>query len=110
MQQKNGYPPSPNSVFIQQAIKDARHKWRNWRAAFEHNGPASENPILMNKALFGSFCAEFRVGRTIRKGRHDALRCWLRGSSKFNDAIRDDSGKLLAALEEKELRHRFGTL
>lgn len=99
---------SPDAKLIAEAIKDARRVlWGEYRDVFEHQGPIGANPVLADDKRFMHFCVRWGVSRTIRKGTHDRLRCWLRDSPAFADGIRDDTGQRLGQLEV-ELRAEFG--
>jgi hypothetical protein len=98
----------PNDQQIEQAIRIARKNWGEWRDVFEHTGPIMTNPLLADQKKFRSFCVGYRVGRTIRKGSHDELRCTLRDSPVFLTAMRAGDAHELELLE-KDLRTRFGT-
>lgn len=94
---------------VEQAVRIARTvTWDNWRDVFEHTGPLSTNPILADDLRFRSFCANWRVARTIRRGHHDELRRFLADSPRFAAAVEDDTGRKLDQLEAN-LRLRFGT-
>lgn len=99
----------PNDEEIEQAIRNASEiTWHDWQDAFEHSGTIATNPILADAGRFKSFCAKWKVGRTIRKGTHDQFRSLLRDSPEFAEAICDDTGHKLATLENT-LRTDFGT-
>lgn len=107
MSKPHASPLSPNDEQIEQAIRIARdHTWQHRKQEFEHDGPVSTNPIF-RPDRFNSFCADWGVGRTIRKGTHEEFRCLLRDSDEFRDALEDRSGNKLASLE-KSLRPKFG--
>ena len=89
-------------------VEKARKNWEDWREVFEHDGPINENPVLSDKVRFASFCAEYSVHRTIRKGRQNQFREALIRSSTFSKAIRDDTGHSLDRLE-RHLRPKFGS-
>jgi hypothetical protein len=93
---------------IQKSIWTARKNWRNWKNVFEHRGAISDNPLLADPKTFRKFCAEYSVGRTIRKGTRDSLRAELASSTRFSNAIHDKSGQALDKCES-HLRKRFGT-
>lgn len=103
-------PVIPNDEEIERAICDDRwNTWHDWRDAFEHNGTIATNPILADEGRFSSFCVKWGVSRTIREGTRDELRCLLRNSRDFEEAIGDDSGLKLVELEVG-LRPGFGTV
>lgn len=88
----------------------AYKNWKKWQLVFEHQGEASENPLLAKANLFKEFMAEYSVSRTIRAGQHDLFREML-GSDQVNLAVKlnDESGCGLDMLDD-ELRSDFGTI
>jgi hypothetical protein len=96
-----------NDRLIGHAIRVARKNWRRWSEVFEHGLPVASNPLLASQQKFRSFCAEYRVARTIRHGMQNEPRLELAGSQKFLAAIHEDSGQLIDEIEEN-LRPRFG--
>ncbi len=100
---------SQSDTHIHAAIDGARTVWVEWQAVFEHHGPISTNPILTDAKLFNHFSTSWAVGRTIRAGTRDEMRCTLRDSEGFANAIADHSGQTLDEFEKNTLRPRFGT-
>jgi hypothetical protein len=92
---------------ISSAIEVARKNWRDWRDVFEHGASIPANPLLANRSRFASFCKEYSVSRTIRKGAQNDFRVEL-CEPPFSEAMRDDSGQALGEFEAN-LRTRFGT-
>jgi hypothetical protein len=101
-------PPVLDNQLLSKLTERARQNWEHWRDSFEHAGPISQIPVLADGARFRSFLADYYVGRTIRKGKHDEFRRELVNSGKFEAAICDESGQSLDRLEA-ELRPRFGS-
>jgi hypothetical protein len=93
---------------IKESVQIARKNWGGWRDVFEHCGPLSTNPLLADPARFGSFCREYSVSRTIRRGTQNEFRLALLDPLQLLKAIHDDSGHALDELEGN-LRRRFGT-
>jgi hypothetical protein len=75
---------------------------------FEYNKGVPTNPLLANPKKFDTFCAEYSVGRTIRKGTRHSFRLELSTSRQFSNAIQDGTGRSLDKLEVR-LRKRFDT-
>lgn len=93
---------------IQSWVKIARKNWCNWHDVFQHAGRIADNPVLADKHRFASFLADYYVGRTVRKGRHDEFRRKLAKSRRFRNAISDNSGQALDRLEQ-DLKRDFGS-
>jgi hypothetical protein len=91
---------------ILKSIQLARKNWCDWCDVFEHKGSVKTNPLLADSHRFASFCKEYSVGRTIRRGAREQLRLVL--VEKLRRATLDGTGRSLDELEEK-LRPRFGT-
>lgn len=102
---KQSVPPLLHPSQIRRSIRVARKNWKAWRDVFEHRSTIATNPLLSDAKRFASFCKEYSVARTIRRGRQDEFRRSLIGS--LPEVVRDDSGRALVRLEE-ELRRRFG--
>jgi hypothetical protein len=92
---------------IGKAIECARKNWNDWRDVFEHGAPIHTSPLLTVQTRFASFCKEYSVSRTIRRGTQDEFRRTLLGPD-FSAVIDDDNGH---ALDDFEMRFRssFGT-
>ncbi len=56
-----------NDIYLSKLVECARQNWEEWRAVFEHDGPANTNPLLISSERFGKFCKEYGVSRTIRR-------------------------------------------
>lgn len=95
-------------TLILESICIARANWNEWSDVFEHRGPMSTNPLLADRARFASFCKDYSVSRTIRRGTQNEFRLSLMEPPQFEDAIHDDAGHALDQLES-DLRRRFGT-
>jgi len=95
-----------NRNVIKESIQVARMNWAAWRDVYEHGGTVQTNPLLTNENKFASFCQEYSVSRTIRKGTRNEFRRSL--IKRIPVAIREDSGRALDELEQK-LRLQFGT-
>lgn len=92
---------------IGKAIECARKNWNDWRDVFEHGAPIDTSPLLTVQTRFASFCKEYSVSRTIRRGTQDAFRRTLLGPD-FSAVIYDDTGHALDEIEMR-LRSSFGT-
>jgi len=88
------------------SIHVARKNWSEWRVVFEHQGTIATNPLIAGEYTFASFCKEYSVSRTIRRGTQNEFRLALIDS--LSEVVNDDSGRALDRLEG-ELRPRFGT-
>jgi len=89
-------------------LKQARDNWLRWQDVYEYKGNITMNPLLAYEGRFASFLREYGVGRTIRKGRRDALRRELRNSPEFRKALEDGDGQALDRLA-RDLGSRFGS-
>ena len=98
----------PKAKLVKKAIGDARRVlWGEYRDVFEHKGPIGANPVLADRRRSMHFCVSWGVGRTIRKGTHDRLRCWFQNSPEFAEVIQNGTGQGLGELETV-LRADFG--
>lgn len=95
-------------ALIMELIQVARENWQGWRDVFEHGGPISTSPLLADPARFASFCREYSVSRTIRRGAQNEFRLALLEQPQFGEAVQDDTGHALDKLES-DLRLHFGT-
>ena len=99
------YLSSPNH----DDYKRAEENWIDWKEVFEYNGEHASGPLLSTPEIFKKFLKEYRVGRTIRKGKSDELRVRLIGlRSSLENVLADPSGKMLDG-QEVALRGTFGT-
>lgn len=103
---KKSVSPHFHRNLILHSSRVARQNWKAWRVVFEHRGTIATNPLLGDAKRFSSFCKEYSVARTLRRGTQNEFRLSLIES--LSELIRDDSGRALDKLEA-ELRPRFGT-
>jgi hypothetical protein len=101
-------PDVLKDTLILESIQVARKNWNGWRDVFEHCGPLASSPLLADPFRFASFCKEYSVSRTIRRGTQNEFRLALAEPPQFGEAIHDDTGHALDKLES-DLRRRFGT-
>src|SRR5450755_64954 len=87
------------NTMILESIQVARKNWHDWRDVFEHGTPINTNPLLVDQTKFASFCTEYSVSRTIRKGTQNEFRSAL--ERDLAAAIRADTGQALDAFEVK---------
>jgi hypothetical protein len=90
---------------ISKSVQVARANWADWQDVYEHGGPIRDNPLLADAGKFATFCREYSVGRTIRRGTRNELRVTL-SEPRFSEAIQEDTG---LDILENEFRPRFGT-
>ena len=97
-------------IGVSQADVDgAVRNWCEWKDVFEYNGPAADNPLLVDAAKFATFLRRYSVYRTIRSGRSENLRILLRDPQFPLNTILDDATGLQLDTQEFSLREQFGT-
>lgn len=101
-------PPNLDDQLFPKLLERARQNWEQWRDVFEYDGPISHNPVLANSTRFRFFLADYYVGRTISKGKHDEFRLQLLRSKEFEVATLDGSGQGIDEIEVA-LRPFFGS-
>lgn len=103
-------PPSLIVQITKTDVNRASANWGDYGDAYSHAGPARNNPILNDEALYRHFFRDYSVGRSIRKGHRDQLMAKLR-SSKFplDRVLADESGREFDAIL-RSLSNEFGAI
>jgi len=85
-------------------FQEAHRIWTAWRAVLEFDGATDDNPVISDIGCFDDFCHDFGLARTIRAGRRDDLRSFLKSEAfPLKECLADPTGALL---DRQDLRIR----
>jgi len=88
------------------SVAIALGNWKAWRDVYEHDGKPQNNHVLTCPDRFKTFCKEYRVHRTIKRGTSDGFREYLARS--IQKVVQDGTGQALDEFE-KGSRRKYGT-